>query len=341
MSGQFSWFRPIEEYNGCARRRAGRCCLQMTDGSSISSVHGEMAKPDTTPADPSRKTCFGISAPRQSACALIAAEPVMLTCCQKRGHRRAESQEEKLLCKKWIFGSPFLLLLGATVCTQSPSLRSRLIPPGKEVATSVRHNSVQTYGKLPLAFEANEGQSGDSVKFLARTGGHTLFLTATEAVLSLRKQDVREIGDDRKREAPVKHLRPDPIGVISPKPPSENRSQTAVVRMKLIGANPNARISGLEQLPGKSNYLIGNDPAKWRTNVPNFARVKYQDVYPGIDLVYYGNQGQLEYDFLVSPGADPSVIQLTFEGQEKLGVDSAGSLVLETGAEAISASTSP
>ena len=80
----------------------------------------------------------------------------------------------------------------------------------------------------------------------------------------------------------------------------------AVLRMKLVGANPQAKVAGTEELPGKSNYFIGNDPKKWRTNVPNYAKVKYASVYPGVDLVYYGNQGQLEYDFVVSPGADPA-----------------------------------
>ncbi len=84
----------------------------------------------------------------------------------------------------------------------------------------------------------------------------------------------------------------------------------AMLRMQLVGANPQAKVSGLDELPGKSNYFVGNDPKKWRTNVPNYAKVKYEGVYPGVDLVYYGNQGQLEYDFVVQPGADPRQIAL-------------------------------
>ncbi len=83
-----------------------------------------------------------------------------------------------------------------------------------------------------------------------------------------------------------------------------------MVRMKLVGANPKAKVSGLDELPGKSNYFVGNDPKKWRTNVANYAKVKYANVYPGVDLVYYGNQRQLEYDFVVQPGADPRQIAL-------------------------------
>jgi hypothetical protein len=89
--------------------------------------------------------------------------------------------------------------------------------------------------------------------------------------------------------------------------------------MKLAGANTNARVVGLSELPGKSNHFIGNDPRKWRTNVPNYGKVKYEGVYPGIDLVYYGNQRQLEYDFVVAPGADPRAIALQIEtGNSKL-----------------------
>jgi hypothetical protein len=89
--------------------------------------------------------------------------------------------------------------------------------------------------------------------------------------------------------------------------------------MKLVGSNPHAKVSGLEELPGKSNYFIGTDPKKWRTNVPNYAKVKYAGVYPGVDLVYYGNQGKLEYDFVVQPGADPRSIQLAIVSDAQVG----------------------
>ena len=114
-----------------------------------------------------------------------------------------------------------------------------------------------------------------------------------------------------------------------------------MVRMKLVGANPQAKVSGLDELPGKSNYFVGNDPKKWRTNVANYAKVKYKDVYPGVDLVYYGNQGKLEYDFVVQPGADPSQIMLDVGAglalperapqAVPLRVDPTGDLVVGTG----------
>jgi hypothetical protein len=83
--------------------------------------------------------------------------------------------------------------------------------------------------------------------------------------------------------------------------------------MQLLGVNPAPQVAGLEELPGKAHYFIGNDPHKWRTNAPTYARVKYANVYPGVDLVYYGNQGRLEYDFVVQPGADPSRIALDID----------------------------
>src|SRR3989441_926920 len=101
--------------------------------------------------------------------------------------------------------------------------------------------------------------------------------------------------------------------------------------MKLLGANPTPRVTGVEELRGRSNYFIGNDPAKWRANVPTYAKVEYRDVYPGVNLVYYGNQRQLEFDFIVAPGADPQRIRLGVEGADRLDLDAQGDLVVQTG----------
>ena len=101
--------------------------------------------------------------------------------------------------------------------------------------------------------------------------------------------------------------------------------------MKLNGANSNAQVSGLDPLPGKVNYFIGNDPKKWHTDIPTFASVKYSAVYPGIDLVYYGNQKELEYDFVVAPGADPKAIAFDVNGARAVRVDKHGRLGVEDG----------
>ncbi len=177
---------------------------------------------------------------------------------------------------------------------------------------------VNFYGRLPLSFEANRGQTDPQVKFVARGSGYTLFLTRRgEAVLALRKPAPQR--DPVKPASLVSMsatLNPDAAG-----PP-------AIVRMKLVGANAKARVEALEELPGKANYFIGNDPKKWRSNVPLYAKVRYREVYPGVDLVYHGNQQQLEHDFVVAPGADPRSIMLNLAGAEKLSLDPQGALLL-------------
>jgi hypothetical protein len=177
------------------------------------------------------------------------------------------------------------------------------------------------YGKLPLSFEANRGQTDSRVKFLSRGPGYSLFLTRNEAVIALKKT------------AP-----PEMTGLPSSELVEKQKSgaaQETVLRMELAGANPAPRVLSAEELPGKTNYFIGNDPAKWRTNVPTYAKVKYTGVYPGVDLVYYGNQGQLEYDFVVAPGADPKQIRLKFRGVGKLRVDEKGDLLLGSRGEEV------
>src|SRR5437899_3019675 len=166
--------------------------------------------------------------------------------------------------------------------------------PMADNASVAKAQVQENYGKLPLRFEANRGQTDSRVKFLNRGKGYTLFLSPSEAVLALRGRE-------------------------------------HVIRMRFQGANPDAKITGLEKLPGVVNYFIGQDRKKWRTNIPAYARVKHNDVYPGIDIAYYGNQRQLEFDFIVAPGANPSVIKLAVEGADRLDVDAQGELVLHVG----------
>src|SRR5437763_2157662 len=109
-----------------------------------------------------------------------------------------------------------------------------------------------------------------------------------------------------------------------------HRRIATLLRMKLVRANQAARAHGVEERPGKVNYFIGGDPKKWRTNIPTYARVEYNNVYPGVDLVYHGNQQQLEYDFVVGPGADPRAIKMKFAGAQKLEIDERGDLIVHT-----------
>ena len=205
-----------------------------------------------------------------------------------------------------------LSLLTMAACGTVPAS----VMPAKSDDAS-RAQIIDTFGKLPLRFEANPGQTDEQVKFLARGTGHTLFLTPTEAVMVFTKRE--QTAKSRLQGA---RLRPEEAVHVT----------RTVLRMTFVGANPEPRVVGAEELPDKANYFIGNDPAKWRTNVPTYARVQYTDVYPGIDLIYYGSQRRLEYDFVVRPGADPRTIALGFQGADKLEVDPQGDLVLHTGA---------
>jgi hypothetical protein len=177
-------------------------------------------------------------------------------------------------------------------------------------ASQQREMVLSGYEKLPLSFVTNSGQTDRRVKFLSRGTGLSLFLTEDEAVVVL-KRSPRAIATRQGRRAR-----------------STSNPGEPVVRMQLVGGNPTARVAGANELPGKANYFIGNDSSKWRTNVPTYAKVRYEDVYPGIDLVYHGNHGQLEYDFVVSPGADPGAIGLRFQADGKLKLDGNGDMLL-------------
>jgi hypothetical protein len=172
---------------------------------------------------------------------------------------------------------------------------------------------VHEYTQLPMAFEPNVGQSNGQAKFLARGDGYAVFLTPKEAALVLR----RPSSSKKVTDSATEHN----------SAPLSGSQATGVVRMQLVGTDSTPRFDALDELPGKSNYLIGREAADWHVNVPNYRKVAERGVYPGIDLVYYGTQRQIEYDFVVSPGADPRVIQLAIEGQRKLSIDAQGELV--------------
>jgi hypothetical protein len=156
--------------------------------------------------------------------------------------------------------------------------------------------------RQPLHFEENLGQAAGAGRFLSRGRGYTLALSSTEAVVSLR----REARGERREDAVPQ----------------------SAIRLRLFGGNPRAKLAGVERQKGVVNYLIGSDPKKWRTHVPTFKKVKYQGVYPGVDLVYHGNQGSLEYDFIVEPGADPDQIRLSAEGADKVELSPEGDLLI-------------
>jgi hypothetical protein len=197
---------------------------------------------------------------------------------------------------------PLALLLGligllsiSSVSVSSSSAYGHKAPAVRSDLAKVK----ESYAKLPLSFVANYGQADKQVKFISRGSGYSLALAPTTFTLAVAE------------------------------PRNKN---TSVLQATLLGGNAAAKLTGLERLSTKTNYFIGSDPRKWKTNVPNYAKVKYSGVYPGVDLVFYGNQNLLEYDFTVSPGTDPGVIALGFDGISDLRVDDKGDLLLRTDA---------
>jgi hypothetical protein len=183
---------------------------------------------------------------------------------------------------------------------------------------SAKENSrlIEAYGKLPLQFEENQGQTAEEVRYVSHGAGYELFLTPQEAVLALRPNVAHDLSPLH-RMAFIQAIRE-----------ARKAGQMTVIRMHLEGANPQPQMIGTDRLPTKVNYFIGNDPRKWHTNVPSFARVKYAGVYPGVDLVFYGSEHRLEYDFVVAPGADPKAIALKVDGPRKMRINAHGDLVL-------------
>jgi len=194
-----------------------------------------------------------------------------------------------------------------------------------------------SYGRLPLSFEPNRGQIDPSVQFLSHGQGYTLFLRQSEAVFAL--------GGAKGGRADMSHgaaLKGVGLGLhsggaqetrsLSAEARSTEERNTDVVRMKLIGANPQPAVAPEDRQISRSNYFLGNDPTRWRTDVPNYSRVRYSGIYPGIDLVYYGNQRQLEHDFAVAPNAGPTKIVLGMPGAKGVQIDAeTGDLIVTVG----------
>jgi hypothetical protein len=200
------------------------------------------------------------------------------------------------------------VLLGLPVCLASESSQSKPknLPPAPVVSVVQANNRIRG---LPLMFEPNLGQSDGRVHFLTRAPGMISFLTDSENVIVLSRSKKQ----------------PD-----SAEPNRSPEMERSVVRMVLEGARRPGSFEGFEKAESISNYFIGKDSAKWLSNVPNYRRVRATEVYPGIDVVYYGYGRRLEYDFVVGPGADPRRIHLAYEGAENVTMDKAGNLLIAT-----------
>jgi uncharacterized protein (TIGR03437 family) len=188
------------------------------------------------------------------------------------------------------------------------------VPLAPPAATAAPRNAPasQVYAQLPLSFEENRGQTDRRVRFLARGAGYALFLTGSEAVLRLGHAATAE--------------------AVQPALPQTVNPTAAVLRWRFLGSNPAVAVTGLAETGAHSNYLVGNAARRWHSGVRHFNRVHYRQLYPGIDLVYYGQQAQLEYDFVIAAGADPRRIRLAFTGAQVLRLDAQGDLLVDTAA---------
>ncbi len=222
-----------------------------------------------------------------------------------------------ILCLLCLAGLALSVPISRLVYSRSVS-RSTSSAPQPQDTSAAQARIFSAYGKLPLSFEENQGQTDGRVKFLVRGNGYTVFLTKNQTTT------LRLTAPAQAPALPHDRAWRSSTGVAPPKGPD------AVVRLALVGSNPHAEVEGVDLQPGRSNYFIGNNPARWHHNVPHYARVKYRGVYPGVDLVYYGNQGQLESDYVLAPGANPGQIELRVDGARSLKLDSQGDLVLAT-----------
>jgi hypothetical protein len=228
---------------------------------------------------------------------------------------------------RWIAGLSLLAVAGAA-WTSAPSVKSHFnAQAARPVVKGSPLNAVATthpaspaeqariaasFGSLPLSFEPNLGQTDPQVKFLSRNSHYNLFLTANEAVFTL---PVHSSKDARAKELPAK------AGKASP-------TSGAVMRITMLEANYLPQLDGSTPLGGHSNYFHGSDASQWVRDVPQYARVNYRGVYPGVDLTFYGQERQLEFDFVVKPGADPAKIALGIAGAKRIETDAEGDLVL-------------
>ena len=201
-------------------------------------------------------------------------------------------------------------------------------PANPEARTRIAEH----FAKLPLSFEINKGQIDQSVKFLSHGPGYELFLTANEAVLRVPKP--RALQTDKSKEpakepATAKEATPNKEPAPAKPDTEANVREGTVLRLKLLGASVAPQVEGQEELPGKIHYFVGNDPDNWHRNIPTYRKAYFKDVYPGIDVVYYGNQQELEYDLIVAARANPKVIRFTVQGADKVRLDKSGRLLLK------------
>jgi hypothetical protein len=215
---------------------------------------------------------------------------------------------------------------GAALFSASGAKNARVIRPNQSTSKSEPTISAEQRGRirasldaLPLAFEANQGQTDPQVKYTARGNGYSVFLTASDTVFAITS-------------ANHSAARPSRIPGAHSQPQATEKMQSAAIDMRLVGGNLKPEIVAGNEVPGVINYYSGSDPKNWHTGVKQYSSVSYRNIYPGVNMVFHGAQRQLEFDFVVSPGAEPKTIGLGFKGTQKLSTDASGNLILASSA---------
>ena len=220
---------------------------------------------------------------------------------------------------------PLLAIIAVAAFVLHPAGRQNA---ARSSAPAAQNRIRAEYASLPLAFEKNEGQTDAQVKYMARGNGYVLFLTANDAVFALRSQagasDTPAVSKAAVQRAQRRGQ--------NPKRNNAQKDSTAVVHMQLNGGSALARVSASDEMAGKSNYFVGNDPKQWHADVPHYARVSYHDVYPGVNLAFHGAQSQTEFDFVVAPEANAAPIGFHFSGAQAIKTDDSGNLIVASAA---------
>jgi hypothetical protein len=193
-------------------------------------------------------------------------------------------------------------------------------------ASATNARAFKSYGRLPLSFEPNRGQTTAHADYLARGPGYSVFLSRTSAVFAFSHHSLP--ASSNKQGNPRSHVDPEAIQ-NTPNQTSASESKPEVLEMQLAGVRAGIKAEGKDVLPGTANYFRGNDPAQWHTGIPTYKKVRYAGVYPGVDLIYYGNHSPLEYDFVVAPRANAGRIRLHFGGAKKVTLDGNGNLIVQ------------
>lgn len=248
-------------------------------------------------------------------------------------HNRPSRSLVKLSAVTLLFLAPFFIhrISVADGVSDRPESNNRVdhaaVKPVTRQNQPVRRTqALGTYRSLPLSFEPNEGQLEASVRYVSHGAGYTLFLSGSEAVLSLSEPDEA----DRLLETMDAHTRKkfESRRFYALSPRFHRRHKAESIRVTVEGSDPSTRAQALDELPGKANYFVGRDTKKWRSGIATYEKIKYPTIYPGIDLIYYGKQGHLEFDFIVAPGADPRAIRLRFDAPGELSIAKDGSLTV-------------